>query len=1218
MRWSAARVSLLTLTALSVLGWLPYDVLGDGRAWAAGVTDGRVRSGLPTTNRRKPSAIGGNGFERALSSGGPWLDSPPAPEGNLLLGRPLGPTGPTGYGAFPGYGCSGPCRVGSFASVSCASATSCTAVGTGLGSLSGGLGGESLAEGWDGTSWAIEPTPSPTGATYSALEGVSCPEPAACMAVGHDNINGAGLPLAESWNGSSWTSRGPPSPSDAGYIVDLDYIQCASAKACMAVGYYYSTAGSELLPLAELWNGSGWTIETVPLPAGALAGELLGVSCPSAGACTAVGDYESPNGAVPERLTLAESWNGSSWSVQPTPNPTGSEGPTLHGVWCQSASSCTAVGYYYSSGSGATLTLAESWNGTSWTIQPTPNPTGSTHSYLDNLSCAPTGVPCEAVGETNGDETLVESWNGTSWTIQTPASPPEDSTEAPLSDVSCTSATACTAVGEYLDPETDSWLTLAERWDGASWTAQPTPDAAAVATEPATEVTTSSAVLHGAVDPDGATVTACDFEYGTTTTYGSSAACAQRVGGGLAPVEVSADVSGLTSGTVYYFRLVVTNAGGTTSGGFLVDSSSFTTSGPPAPTVTTTGALNVGSTSATLTGVVIPGESPLTDCHFAYGDTVSYGSSIPCDQTVAASTTLVAVSAGVTGLTAGTTYHYQLVATNSEGTGYGRDEVFTTTGSSPPTVGTRIPFTGWPEVALLSGEINAHGNDVLYGFEYGRSDVEEHFTGWLGHVTSTSPTSVEYAQHGLQPDVHYYARLVAFYQGTTYVHGNTVSFEITPPEPEATEAPYLQVNGNDPIEGYTVRCQPGAWRNVNGQFDVQWYGGDPREAHGNEYDVTSEDVGHTLECKVTPHELDGRPAEASALISDSLVPESPDEVVLPTWFKQLWKAGLFVASTNSGVEAIFECLGTADLPGLGEAICAGLIIQTVFNVQFENQLQSATDPPDKHYREIALPETIPTPDGGYACNHRVTRRTCRSLAKLASQYAHATTRVASLIQAFATSRNRTLIAREKNDTLTELVQQAARKVYSGLLANARAAQYSAGVAYAEALRLAHMNVQTATASVQHIARYAGTSAGARQVLAYVRKQGVNGTELRHTLARSAQHLHAFNLQRFLRTPPSVGPVDRYYDEISVSDVMSLVMGLARQGDLGSSSVPQLLADLDHARAACSSATRATAIAAFLKDAKPSLKAAYYSFLAEASRPLMDGASTADPYPACLR
>ena len=72
-------------------------------------------------------------------------------------------------------------------------------------------------------------------------------------------------------------------------------------------------------------------------------------------------------------VTLAERWNGSSWSVQPTANP-GGINPELVDVSCTSARACTAVG---SAGNGGDVSgigaLAERWNGTSWSIERDPN-----------------------------------------------------------------------------------------------------------------------------------------------------------------------------------------------------------------------------------------------------------------------------------------------------------------------------------------------------------------------------------------------------------------------------------------------------------------------------------------------------------------------------------------------------------------------------------------------------------------------------------------------------------------------------------------------------------------------------------------------------------------------------------------------------------------------------------------------------------------------------
>ena len=129
---------------------------------------------------------------------------------------------------------------------------------------------------------------------------------------------------------------------------------------------------------------------------------LSGVSCSSASACTAVGDYAS-NAEAPEE-TLAERWNGTQWSLQPTPNP----GPNneLSDISCSSASACTAVGEQFAQGEAGTL--AERWNGTQWSTQTTPN---SGRSGLEGVSC-PSASACTAVGlgGSSSDETLTERW----------------------------------------------------------------------------------------------------------------------------------------------------------------------------------------------------------------------------------------------------------------------------------------------------------------------------------------------------------------------------------------------------------------------------------------------------------------------------------------------------------------------------------------------------------------------------------------------------------------------------------------------------------------------------------------------------------------------------------------------------------------------------------------------------------------------------------------
>lgn len=81
-------------------------------------------------------------------------------------------------------------------------------------------------------------------------------------------------------------------------------------------------------------------------------------------------------------------------------------------------------------------------------------------------------------------------------------------------------------------------------------------------------VGSSSATLYASVNPRGGSVSKCTFEYGTSTSYGSSVSCASLPGSGSSPVGVDASIaSGLAANTEYHFRVVATNSGGTGKGG---------------------------------------------------------------------------------------------------------------------------------------------------------------------------------------------------------------------------------------------------------------------------------------------------------------------------------------------------------------------------------------------------------------------------------------------------------------------------------------------------------------------------------------------------------------------------------------------------------------------------------------------------------------------------
>ena len=283
------------------------------------------------------------------------------------------------------------------------------------------------------------------------------------------------LVVAQSAGAASWGVQPVPVPEAAnGSLVG---VSCVSASACTAVGDYTNTAGTRVT-LAEVWNGTAWRVTPTPNPAGALSSHLSGVSCVSASACTAVG-YYTTNTCVcgGTRVTLAEVWNGTAWQIKPTPNPVFASSSILSGVSCVSTSACTAVGGFICGGdskcSGTHATLVEVWNGAAWQITPSSNPAGGP-AELSGVSCVSASA-CTAVGH-YGDATLAEAWNGTAWQV-TPTPNPAGARSSSLSGVSCVSAGACTAAGVYTNSG-GTRVTLAEVWNGTAWRVTPTPNPA--------------------------------------------------------------------------------------------------------------------------------------------------------------------------------------------------------------------------------------------------------------------------------------------------------------------------------------------------------------------------------------------------------------------------------------------------------------------------------------------------------------------------------------------------------------------------------------------------------------------------------------------------------------------------------------------------------------------------------------------------------------------
>ena len=338
--------------------------------------------------------------------------------------------------------------------VSCPSTTNCFAVGSQSPPYT-----EALVEHWNGHTWSIMTSPNPTGAFQTQLIGVSCPSTTNCFAVGyfqHGSSPRFTKTLVEHWDGKRWSIMTSPNPKSSANSF-LNGVSCR-ATTCFAVGF---TRVPNSLTLVEHWDGIRWSIMKSPNPAGSQHASLGGVSCPITTSCFASGGAQFSSGPK----TLIERWNGHKWSIMTSPNPTHASIGTIS---CSSTASCVAVGNYWAGGAAYAVgaigkSLAERWDGHTWSVMNTPNPTHATVTGLIGVSC-PTPAQCFAVGTfdrnvplgyTPGvatvEKTLAEHWNGHAWSIITSPDPTRRGGFYPLAlnAVSCHDTTNCFAVGDY-------------------------------------------------------------------------------------------------------------------------------------------------------------------------------------------------------------------------------------------------------------------------------------------------------------------------------------------------------------------------------------------------------------------------------------------------------------------------------------------------------------------------------------------------------------------------------------------------------------------------------------------------------------------------------------------------------------------------------------------------------------------------------------------------
>jgi len=269
-----------------------------------------------------------------------------------------------------------------------------------------------------------------------------------------------------------------------------------------AVGRYDPQGGGSSTLILH-WDGVSWSI--VPSPNPTVYNELRAVTAAALNDVWAVG-YHFVSSLTPQVLgqqTLIEHWDGTSWSIVPSPN-VGTHDNLLQAVTVvpNAQANLWAVGYYYRD-DGNPSTLVQQWNGTSWSVVPSwrvvPSPDGSMReNYLTGVSSAGSN-DAWAVGYYNLPNglylPLTEHWDGTSWQVL-PSPSLSPSLTAPTAVSSSTSAKEVWAVGSYFN-EHAAQLTLAQHWNGTSWQVFATPNPAGTDSNEAINVFTSVASVPG-------------------------------------------------------------------------------------------------------------------------------------------------------------------------------------------------------------------------------------------------------------------------------------------------------------------------------------------------------------------------------------------------------------------------------------------------------------------------------------------------------------------------------------------------------------------------------------------------------------------------------------------------------------------------------------------------------------------------------------------------
>jgi hypothetical protein len=262
------------------------------------------------------------------------------------------------------------------------------------------------------------------------------------------------------WNGTAWSSATTPALSGDAYLFGVDGDATSNV---WAVGQAGTGA------LIERWNGGSWSQVSSPLPSGATSGTLGGVTSRSATSAWAVGT--AGYSTSPFSRTLIMRWNGASWSTVSSPSPDSTTN-LLNAVDATGPNDAWAVGNFGNDGYGGTADgMVFRWNGSTWTNMALPAFDGNLRRLRldDVVALASNDVWVVGAGfswQTFNRVPYFLHWNGSSWQQGTLPSAPTGEFR---------SVTALSPTKVYAAGQKGTGQTLVAKWNGSTWSTEPTP-----------------------------------------------------------------------------------------------------------------------------------------------------------------------------------------------------------------------------------------------------------------------------------------------------------------------------------------------------------------------------------------------------------------------------------------------------------------------------------------------------------------------------------------------------------------------------------------------------------------------------------------------------------------------------------------------------------------------------------------------------------------------